>query len=83
MSSSMIHPTTRRLDGPKTNHNSRSNQAAMDSIFGGGPAVNGYETEQVQELLELSETPPAPAMLEAPVEATEPAKSEEVTEKKE
>ena len=50
MSSSMIHPTTRRLDGPKTNHNSRSNQAAMDAIFPTGPAVNGYETPQVQEL---------------------------------
>lgn len=50
MSSSMIHPTTRRLDGPKTNHNSRSNQAAMDSIYGNGPAVNGYTTEEVQKL---------------------------------
>ena len=50
MSSSMIHPTTRRLDGPKTNHNSRSDQASMDAIFATGPAVNGYETEQVQEL---------------------------------
>lgn len=50
MSSSMIHPTTRPLVSPKTNHNSRSDQASMDAIFKSGPAVNGYETPQVQEL---------------------------------
>ena len=48
--SSMIHPTTRRLDGEPTNHNSRSSQEAMDAIYGSGPAVNGYETEQVRTL---------------------------------
>ena len=51
--SQMIHPTTRRLNGPKTDHNSRSSQATMDEIYQHSPYVkDGYTSETGQvELL--------------------------------
>ena len=51
MASSMVHPTTQRLDDPtEKGQGSRSNQAAMNEIFAKGPAVNGYGTEEVRSL---------------------------------